>query len=62
MPVWSETYDIELLALSDRIDMERRMKIFEKKGTIDSPCSDVFLRAKMPIVMEEDNFDINPEF
>ena len=53
-PFWTPDYDSELLVLSDRLDRERRQKVFLLKGKRDNvPQSYIFLRSTLPTVLEE---------
>jgi hypothetical protein len=53
-PLWTPEYDEELLSLSDRLDRERRQKLFLVKGKRDStPQSYVFLKSTLPMLIEE---------
>lgn len=53
-PLWTPDYDLELLLLSDKVDRERRHKIFLLKGRRDhAPQSYIFLKSTLPTVLEE---------
>ena len=53
-PCWTPEYDLELLGISDRVDRERRARIYLTKGLRDdAPQSQVFLKSSLPVVLEE---------
>ena len=53
-PCWTPEYDMELLSVSDRVDRERRARIYLTKGVRDdAPQSQVFLKSSLPVVLEE---------
>ena len=55
-PCWTPDYDSELLNISDRMDRERRQKIYLLNGRRDTvPHSGVFLRSTLPTLLEEPN-------
>ena len=53
-PCWTPEYDSELLSVSDRVDRERRARVYLTKGIRDeAPQSHVFLKSSLPVVLEE---------
>jgi hypothetical protein len=53
-PFWTPEYDAELLGISDRVDRERRARVYLTKGVRDDvPQSQVFLKSSLPVVLEE---------
>lgn len=58
-PCWTPEYDVELLSVSDRVDRERRARIYLTKGVRDeAPQSQVFLKSSLPVVLEECNEEL----
>ena len=53
-PYWSPDFDTQLLSCSDKLDRERRLKLYLLKGTRDNaPRSQVFLKSALPTLLEE---------
>ena len=52
-PCWSPQYDAELMSISDRVDRERRARIYIRSSREDTPQSQVFLKTSLPILLEE---------
>ena len=53
-PCWTPEFDSELLSVSDRVDRERRARVYLTKGIRDeAPQSHVFLKSSLPVVLEE---------
>jgi len=53
-PYWSPDFDTQLLSWSDKLDRERRLKLYLLKGTRDNaPRSYVFLKSGLPTLLEE---------
>ena len=51
---WSPDFDSQLLSLSDKLDRERRLKLYLMKGKRDNaPRSYVFLKSGLPTLLEE---------
>lgn len=53
-PCWTPDYDVELLSISDKVDRDRRKRMYILGGVRDCPPeSRVFLRAALPTLLEE---------
>jgi hypothetical protein len=61
-PYWTPDYDNQLLYWSDKIDRERRLKIYLLKGRRDPvPRSYIFLRSSLPTLLEESQESLNAD-